>query len=259
MDGIALTRVIEAIILPPGGLILLGVLGLIMARGLTAAVGRGILLLMLVLLYLSSIPLSVSLLARTLQYYPPQAPSELRSAGAGAIVVLAGGQRAYAPEYGGTTVSARTLERIRFAARIHRTTGLPILASGGWVLSDGASEAKHLAEVLRTDFGIAPIWIETSSRTTRENARYSAQVLAEHSVDAVILVTDAGHMPRATRAFRKTRLSVTPAPTAHYAESARLLSIDSWLPSGEASSAVRFFLREMLGTIWYRYRDNTGS
>lgn len=259
MDGITLSRVIEAVVLPPGGLILLGILGLIMARGLTAAVGRGILLVMLILLYLFSIPVTASLLARTLQYYPPQTPADLASAGAGAIVVLAAGQRAYAPEYGGATVSARTLERIRFAARVHRGTGLPILASGGWVLSDGEPEAKHLAKILETDFGIAPIWTETISQTTRENARDSARVLSEHAVDAIVLVTDAGHMPRAARAFRGTGLRVTPAPTAHYDESVGLLSLKNWLPSGEASSAVRFFLREMLGTIWYRYRDGTAS
>ena len=120
-------------------------------------------------------------------------------------------------------------------------------------------EAKHLAAVLKTDFGIAPIWTETASQTTRENARHSAGILAEHSVDAIVLVTDAGHMPRAVRAFRETGLRVTPAPTAHYAESVHPLSLDSWLPSGEASSAVRFFLREMLGSIWYRYGKNTTS
>ncbi|MBU3736829.1 MAG: YdcF family protein, partial [Methylobacterium sp.] len=44
-----------------------------------------------------------------------------------AIVVLGGGIHANTPEYGGDTLKSQTLERLRYAARLHRLTGLPVL------------------------------------------------------------------------------------------------------------------------------------
>ena len=44
----------------------------------------------------------------------------LASAGADAIVILSGGLRDYAPEYGGSTVNRITLERVRYGARLAR-------------------------------------------------------------------------------------------------------------------------------------------
>lgn len=259
MDETAITRIVEALILPPGGLVILGILGLVLARGLTERVGRGLLVLTLLLLYLSSIPVTASLMARGLQYYPALTPAELAAEQAGAIVVLAAGQRRFAPEYGGSTLSAFSLERARFAARVHRETGLPVVASGGWVLDDGQPEAAHLAALLDTDFGVSTIWTEPGSLTTRENARESARVLAEHSVTSIILVTHADHMPRAVRAFRSEGLEITAAPTGHYAETVPLLSLSSWLPSAEAAGALRSALRERLGSAWYRYTGGSTS
>jgi uncharacterized SAM-binding protein YcdF (DUF218 family) len=40
-----------------------------------------------------------------------------------AIVILGGGVRREAPEYGGATLGGITLERVRYGARLARTTG----------------------------------------------------------------------------------------------------------------------------------------
>jgi uncharacterized SAM-binding protein YcdF (DUF218 family) len=53
------------------------------------------------------------------------------------------------------------------------------------------------------------ILLEERSRTTYENAVYTKRILGDASV---LLVTSAGHLPRATALFRKQGLQVTPYP-----------------------------------------------
>ena len=45
--------------------------------------------------------------------------------------MLGGGVDYGAPEYGGNTVVSSTLVRLRYAARLYRATGKPVLVSGG--------------------------------------------------------------------------------------------------------------------------------
>src|SRR5689334_21018893 len=107
-----LVNVAARVALPPGFLILLGLVGL----GLMCSwprIGRSIALFSLLSLYALSLPLVGGSLVRSLEV--PYADPALDSS-AGAIVVLGGGTYARAPEYGGDTVSRPSLERIRYAA-----------------------------------------------------------------------------------------------------------------------------------------------
>ena len=80
--------------------------------------------------------------------------------------------------------------------RLQRATGLPVLASGG----DG--EATTIKAQLERDFGVPVRWTEGDSLTTRENALFSAKILAGVRVQKIILVTHALHMPHAKTVFR---------------------------------------------------------
>ena len=62
---------------------------------------------------------------------PPVTLAQARSAQA--IVILGGGVRRNAPEYGGDTVGRLTLDRVRYGAFVARATGLPVLVTGGVV------------------------------------------------------------------------------------------------------------------------------
>src|SRR5438552_6781631 len=90
---------------------------------------------------------------------------------AGAIVVLGGG-RADAPEYGGDTVSQETIERLRYAVRLHRASGLPLLVTGGSDFGEAVSEGELMQRVLIEDFRVRAAWVESRSRNTYENALY---------------------------------------------------------------------------------------
>lgn len=168
-----------------------------------------------------------------------------------AIVILSAGLDEITPEAGGApSVDAMTLARLRYGARLHRETHLPILVTGGpWgkrhtVLGDA------MADSLQTDFLVKTRWIERLSKTTRGNAEGSAEILQGAEIDTVVLVTHAWHMPRAKRAFERAGLTVIPAPMG-FERSAGLRPGDL-LPSAKALHMSYYACHELLGRVWYR-------
>jgi len=128
------------------------------------------------------------------------------------VVILGGGVRRNAPEYGGDTLATLTLERVRYGARVARLTGLPVLVSGGAVLS-GQPEAMLMAASLQREFGVPVKWVEALSRTTHENAVRSAEVLKREGIDRVVLVTHVFDTRRAVAEFEGQGIGVVVAPT----------------------------------------------
>ena len=63
--------------------------------------------------------------------------------------------------------------------------------------------------------------VESQSENTYENAVESGKLLRTRGVRHVVLITDADHMFRASRCFRKQGLEVTPSPVRHW-ESIRI-------------------------------------
>lgn len=184
----------------------------------------------------------------------PNPIAEHASAQAGAIVILGAGRRDYAPEYGGETVNRLSLERLRYGARLARSSGLPILVSGGGA-ADDVSEAALMADALAHDFGITVQWTEGRSRDTRENASHSAAMLKAAGIHSILLVTHAAHMPRAQAEFEAAGLLVHPAPTAWLGNHDPAGSSDALLgalPSPNSAYAGWFALHETLGALAYR-------
>jgi hypothetical protein len=103
-------------------------------------------------------------LLRLLDSSPPLDIERARTAQA--IVILGGGTRHNAAEYGGDTLGRLTLERVRYGARVARMTELPVLVSGG-APSGGESEAKLMQDALQREFGVPVRWVERSSARTR--------------------------------------------------------------------------------------------
>ena len=204
----------------------------------------------LVSLYLFSIAPVAGALHRGLQTYPPVTDAET---GVGAIVILGGGSYRDAPEYGGDTVGRFTLQRVRYGARLHRRSGLPILVSGGLVLREQVEpEAQLMADALREDFGVPVRWIEDRSRNTAENALFSVQKLNEAGIERILLVTHASHMPRSAQMFEQYGIDATPAPTIFKQRSA--YGLLDFLPSAQALSSTSSAVHEYLGLLWYRLR-----
>ena len=132
------------------------------------------------------------------------------------------------------------------AARLHRQTGLPVLASGG----DGEAAAikNHLEKNLQT-----PVkWTEGNSLNTEQNARFSADILAEAQVRKIILVTHAMHMRRAQAMFADQGFEVVPAPTDFSAWPE--LRWRDLLPSSEGRKLAKSALHEVFGLAFYKLR-----
>ncbi len=233
---------LETLLLPPAGPLLLLAAGLILKRRRLAFAG-------LALAWLAATPLVGDNLLAARQTFPALAEPFPE---AQAIVVLTAGRLRRAPEYGGTDVPDRvTLMRLRYAAWLHRRTGLPVLVTGGRVdPADRTPLGRLAARVLREDFGVSPVWEENEARNTWENTRFSAARLRARGIERVFLVTHAWHMPRAVYAFRQAGLDPIPAPTAFvHGAGDRLLD---YLPRAYAVRHGYWALHEWLGLLWYR-------
>jgi uncharacterized SAM-binding protein YcdF (DUF218 family) len=201
-------QLVKWTILPPNGPLIVVIAGLAVAA---RNPGRGIRIAWagLVALVVLSTPITGAMLMRALDRTPALDLSKPHDAQA--IVILGGGVRPFAAEYGGATLSSVTLERVRYGARVARTTGLPVLVSGG-ALRDTPAEALLMRNTLTTEFGVAVRWVEARSHNTHQNAVRSAAILRANAVSRVILVGHAFDFPRARNEFESAGISVVPAP-----------------------------------------------
>ena len=180
--------------------------------------------------------------------------SELKRAPRTAIVVLGGGRRLLAPEYGVSTLLERGIERLRYGMWLSRETGLPMAFSGG--VANGApagpTEAEIAARIADKEFGRPLRWTENESRDTRENALRTVALLEPQGIDRIVLVTHAYHMPRALRNFQRAaegrKLTIIAAPMGMRGGSQ--LSTNDWLPSANGFDGTRIILHEWFGRLF---------
>jgi uncharacterized SAM-binding protein YcdF (DUF218 family) len=244
-----LAKLVGLLLVPPGILLIVITAGVALQRsrprlGLALAAGG------LATLYLLSSPLVADALqgfvvGRTSLMAPERIPAD-------AIVVLGAGTYWNAPEYGADTVSRAGLERLRYAARLHRLTGKPVLVAGGQPFPRGAPEARSMKGVLEEEFSVPVQWSESESVDTLENAVFSYRILAPEGRRRIYLVTHAAHMPRARRAFEHAGFEVVPAPTGF--SGGEPVTMLSFAPRADALLDSTTALREMLGAAWYRIR-----
>lgn len=190
-----------------------------------------------------------------------EAPAlDLRRPGeAQAIVILGGGVRRNAAEFGGDTLARLTLERVRYGALVARATRLPVLVSGGSV-SGGTAEATLMKRALEQEFNVEVRWVEERSRDTRSNAAETASILLPAGIQRVILVTHGFHMPRASGQFVSAGFEVTPAPTATAGEDFTFEHAGELLPSVSALHGSYYAIYELLAEAVRRLRQAfTGS
>ncbi len=243
-----MTNAIAALLLPPGIVLLVLLVALVLAWRRPLSAWKPLLLGFL-LLYAFSTPF----LGRTLLHIlEPAYANPAADASGQAIVVLGGGTYFSAPEYGGDTVKAQVLERLRYAAHLHRALQKPILVTGGAPQGNPTPEARLMRDVLQRDFQVPVEWAEESSGNTLENARATFLMLNAAGVRRIYLVTHAWHMPRAKLSFKSTGFTVIPAPTG-YATHFELTALD-FLPSPNALVDSARFLHEAIGLVWYYIR-----
>jgi len=173
---------------------------------------------------------------------------------ADAIVILGGGTYFKAPEYNEQdTISGATLLRLRYGAKLHRETGMPILVTGGKPVGNLLSEAQQMRSTLEKEFHVPVRWTEDTSINTLENALNSSDIFQKEGIQKIYLVTHAWHMPRSARIFRKTGLEVVEAPisfTTRYR-----IDLFAFLPNAASLHESKLFFHEVVGSIWYRLKS----
>lgn len=244
-------KILSTLVLPPGGPLLCALVGLALARR-WRRLGSGLAAAGVIALTLLACPPTADWLTRFAERgVEPLAPGQWRQAQA--IVVLGGGVRRDAVEFGGDTVARFTLERIRYGAWLAHRSGLPVLVTGG-APAGGVPEALLMKASLEREFAVPVRWTESVSRDTRENASYSAAVLRTAGIRKVLLVTHGLHMRRAQAEFAAAGIDSIAAPTVLAGDGPR-----PWyrvLPDMRALEQSHYALHELLGEAvlsWSRH------
>jgi uncharacterized SAM-binding protein YcdF (DUF218 family) len=109
-----------------------------------------------------------------------------------------------------------------------------------------------MQETLLRDFQVPVAWLDTASRNTYENAKYSAEILHSQGIHMVYLVTHAWHMPRAQASFAACGIATIPTPTRFTPIPTPQLS--DLLPTAHAIATSYDALYEWIGRLWYTVR-----
>jgi len=161
-----------------------------------------------------------------------------------AIIILSGD---VARDGGALGVGALTLERERTGAALHRQTGLPVLVTGGTLEGGPQTLGALMAHSLAADFQTPVRWIEREAQDTKENARFSAEILRRNDIKSAYLVTHAWHMKRSLLEFEDTGIVITAAPV-------RMDKMPTWtlsdfVPSARAWLDNYYGLHEWIGCV----------
>lgn len=249
--------VVAGLLLPPVPLLVLILVGarLMFRRRLLAWL---LILLGVIPLYLACTNAVSGLLQRGLTRPPPVLAQPeigtLKKAPRTAIVVLGGGRRVLAPEYGISNLHQRSVERLRYGIWLSRETNLPLAFSGGVGLDarDGPTEAEIAARIAEREFGRPLRWTESESRDTRENALRTVALLRKDGIEQIVLVTHDYHMRRALRNFERAAAAGTPmkivAAPMGLPSSTRIEAKD-WLPVASNLQMTTIALHEWLGYL----------
>lgn len=246
---IAVIYFIKLLLLPPASLLLMALAGLLMHKQVWGLPLSGASLVLLIVL---SLPATAGFLAQTLETAPVLNNAKITAFRPQAIIVIGGGGAAGDEFQQSRTVNAPTLLRLRYAAKLARDTGLPLLVSGGKAFkSEHHTEAQNMRDILQNEWRIPVKWQEGESRTTAENALYSRKILQTEGIDRIILVTQAYHMRRAAWAFHDAGFEVLTAPTAFVKDTTP--GALNFIPSAKGMERSFLVLHEYLGWFWYRW------
>lgn len=135
---------------------------------------------------------------------------------AGAIVVLGGMTDPPLPPRREVEAGS-AIDRLLHGLRLLQAGKAPLLVFSGGNIPElsgtRTTEAGQMRE-LAILCGIPPpaLVLEDSSRTTRENAVFTARLLRRRGIDRVLLVTSASHLRRAMGVFAAEGVRATPVP-----------------------------------------------
>ncbi len=246
-------RLLELFLLPPGGLILLALLGVVL---IFTRLGRVLAFFAVIGIYLLSTPYLSSWLNHQLEKQHAaidpitlerlQPPLE-------ALVVLGGGYYGESIEYADTAIGPFFAERLRYAAWLSKQTALPV------IVSSGKPDTPAAIRILVNEFGIENVIAEDASWTTDDNVRNVSDLMRRLDIERIGVITHGWHMPRAMWSFQSLSIDATAIPMGLLSVRPSVDRLTNWLPSMIALMRSRNAMHEYLGLLWYQIADLTHS
>ena len=177
--------------------------------------------------------------------------------GRSAIVLLGAGSR---------TVHGRGTEKISVlnlagaarvieAARVFRTMDSPwIVSSGGPAVGRDTVPESETMKTALIQLGVPAdrILLESTSRSTRDQAVLTAAMLRNLGISSFVLVTSDVHMRRALATFRHEGLQPVPAVARDPLDS-QWIGLE-WLPTQQGMEFAQEIAHEYVGLAWYKVR-----
>ena len=248
-----LSKILPIFAMPLGVVFFLLLVALIFLRRDRKRIAAGVLVLAMAVLWVASMPLTANMAYRNIESHYSPLPLDQVPAG-GCIIVLGG--VVGAPILPRIDIEMNdAIDRVYKAAELFRAGKAPyVIVTGGnqpWSES-GVAEAELIREVLM-EWGVPEdvIFLEGSSRNTRENALYSRNILNSISCEQPLLVTSAAHMPRAVAAFDSVGVRVTPVVTDVRVAGTGLPAVMDFIPSAGALAMTSEAIREWIGQKVY--------
>lgn len=197
--------------------------------------------------WLASLPFTGAWLVHWTETRGPDLPTALagRDPEKAAMVVLAAGIRTYDPAVPlAERMDGASTQRVLTAARLYRRYPFGLI-----VVSGTPRALPHAMKALLVTLGVpaARVVTETESANTRENARFSAEILRARGAETVVLVTSATHLRRAVRELARAGIDAIPA--AAEVRGMGPMGFDALLPSLSGLTSTSVALHELLGTL----------
>jgi len=252
-----LSKILPVFIMPLSLVTLLLLVALFLLRRNKLRTAAGLLVLALAVLWTASTPFVAGQLYRQIESrYPPMQMEDIPVRDC--MVVLGGAIGGLLPPRVEIDMND-AIDRIYKAAALYRAGKAPaVIVTGGnqpWS-KNYVAEADLIRELL-IEWGVPTeaIFLEGSSRNTRENAVYSKNVIDSMNCKDALLVTSAAHMPRAAAAFNSAGVAVTPVSTdVRAVETLGLPGVMEFMPSASALAMTSEALREWIGQKVYAWQ-----
>ncbi len=174
-----------------------------------------------------------------------------------AIVVLGGGAIVADPADEPSRLVENSWTRCQTAARLyHDGPPCPVLSSGGILfVHPQMPPLSQLMTATLEDFRVPPddLVQEDQSRTTAENARFSAEIIRQRGWKRVVLVSNAMHLWRGERFFRNLGVEVVPIGCLYRGDEFSW-DLFTFLPRSRAVQRHEEAMHELIGGLYAMIR-----
>ena len=146
------------------------------------------------------------------------------------------------------TGADRFLQGIKLMST-EKTSHMLITGGNGSLLSGGFAEGLWVQKQLKEfNYPDSVVLIESESRNTLENAKFSKEMLQKAKLASpYLLVTSAFHMRRSLMIFKNAGIDVVPYP-ANYLIRRKTLASD-FIPDASVLSSWNIYIKEVVGYV----------